>query len=147
MMFKEKSNLLARLKYICILPMVALAVTAFARPELSGQLNEVSNSNQSLTDTVSQKIEVIARDTTVSVNRSAKHPLFLIDGKEASQEELSKIDPNAIKSVSVLKDKSATSMYGAKGVDGVVLIEMKDSKSSETRNTSTKQLETPGKMK
>lgn len=135
-MLKEKQNLLARLKYICILPMAALAVTASAHPELSGQLNEVSSSNQSLTDTVHQKIEVIARDTTVSVNSFAKHPLFLIDGKEASQEELSKIDPNAIKSVSVLKDKSATSIYGAKGVDGVVLIEMKDSKSSGMRNTS-----------
>lgn len=146
-MLKEKSNLLARLKYICMLTMAALVVTAFASSELSGQLNGASNSNQSLTDTVCQKIEVIARDTIVSVNRSAKHPLFLIDGKEASQEELVKIDPNTIKSISVLKDKSATSIYGAKGVDGVVLIEMKDSKSSETKNTSTKQLETPGKMK
>lgn len=35
MMLKEKSNPWARLKYLYVLPLAAIAVTAFARPEIS----------------------------------------------------------------------------------------------------------------
>jgi len=42
MMLKEKSNPWARLKYLYVLPLAALAVTAFARPEISDQLNKIS---------------------------------------------------------------------------------------------------------
>ena len=42
MMLKEKSNLWARAKYLYILPLAALAVTAFARPEVSAVADEIS---------------------------------------------------------------------------------------------------------
>ena len=42
MMLKEKSNPWARAKYLYILPLAALAVTAFARPEVSAVANEIS---------------------------------------------------------------------------------------------------------
>lgn len=42
MMFKEKSNPWARLKYLYVLPLAAIAVTAFARPEISDTVNEIS---------------------------------------------------------------------------------------------------------
>ncbi len=42
MMLKEKSNPWARLKYLYVLPVAALAVAAFARPEVSDKLNEIS---------------------------------------------------------------------------------------------------------
>ena len=42
MMLKEKSNPLARAKYLYILPLAALAVTAFARPEVSAVADEIS---------------------------------------------------------------------------------------------------------
>ena len=42
MMLKEKSNPWARLKYLYVLPLAAIAITAFARPEISDRLNEIS---------------------------------------------------------------------------------------------------------
>ncbi len=42
MMLKEKSNPWARLKYLYVLPLAAVAVTAFARPEISETVNEIS---------------------------------------------------------------------------------------------------------
>ncbi|NDV59022.1 carboxypeptidase-like regulatory domain-containing protein [Bacteroides sp. 519] len=42
MMLKEKSNPWARLKYLYILPVAAIAITAFARPEVSKEFKEIS---------------------------------------------------------------------------------------------------------
>ena len=42
MMRKEKSNPWARLKYLYVLPLAAIAVTAFARPEISEKVEEIS---------------------------------------------------------------------------------------------------------
>ena len=43
MMIKKKSNPWARLKYLYILPLAAASVAAFARPEISNELNEISS--------------------------------------------------------------------------------------------------------
>ena len=43
MMIKKKSNPWARLKYLYVLPIAAVAVAAFARPEVSNELNEISS--------------------------------------------------------------------------------------------------------
>ena len=43
MMIKKKSNPWARLKYLYVLPLAAVAVAAFARPEVSNELAEISN--------------------------------------------------------------------------------------------------------
>ena len=42
MMVKKKSNPWARMKYLYVLPLAAIAVAAFARPEVSSELNEIS---------------------------------------------------------------------------------------------------------
>lgn len=51
--------------------------------------------------------------------------LFLINGKEITQEEMEKIDPNDIKTVTVIKDKKEIIKYTTEKYDGVVIIEMK----------------------
>lgn len=43
MMFKEKSNPWARMKYLYVLPLTAFAAVAFARPEISAFSNEISS--------------------------------------------------------------------------------------------------------
>ena len=43
MMIKKKSNPWARMKYLYVLPLAAIAVAAFARPEVSNELNEISS--------------------------------------------------------------------------------------------------------
>ncbi|MCD8261232.1 MAG: hypothetical protein LUD15_06905 [Bacteroides sp.] len=42
MMLKERSNPWVRLKYLYVLPAAAITLTAFARPELSSTLEEIS---------------------------------------------------------------------------------------------------------
>ena len=52
-------------------------------------------------------------------------PLILIDGVESSKLELSRIQVEDIESFSVLKDASATAMYGARGANGVIKVTTK----------------------
>lgn len=68
-------------------------------------------------------------------------PLFLVDGIERDYED---IDPNEIASISVLKDASATAVFGTKGANGVILITTKEGKEGKAKikfshNTSFKQ--------
>lgn len=52
-------------------------------------------------------------------------PLYLLNGKEITEDKMKSVDANTIESISVLKDKSATSLYGDKGINGVVMIATK----------------------
>ncbi len=56
-------------------------------------------------------------------------------GGGQSQNVLATLNPSDIESISVLKDASATSIYGARGANGVVLITTKRGKSGRTRVT------------
>ncbi|WP_207535331.1 SusC/RagA family TonB-linked outer membrane protein [Desertivirga arenae] len=53
------------------------------------------------------------------------NPLVLIDGV---QREFSNVDPEDIESFSILKDASATAVYGVRGANGVILIQTKKGK-------------------
>ena len=54
-----------------------------------------------------------------------EQPLIIIDGKEvAGKDVLSKLPNDRIKSVTILKDKSATAIYGERGKNGVMLVTM-----------------------
>lgn len=68
-------------------------------------------------------------------------PLYLVDGVERSIDD---IDMNEVESVSVLKDASATAVYGVKGANGVILVTTKrgavsKAKVSFTANVGFKQ--------
>lgn len=52
-------------------------------------------------------------------------PLILIDGVESSKLELSRLVVEDIESFNVMKDASATAMYGARGANGVILVTTK----------------------
>lgn len=54
--------------------------------------------------------------------------LILVDGIESS---IQNINPNDIQSVTILKDASATAIYGARGANGVVLITTKETQKEE----------------
>ncbi|WP_345160114.1 vWA domain-containing protein [Flavobacterium ginsengisoli] len=53
-------------------------------------------------------------------------PLYIIDGVPAKANQMAKINPNDIDNVSVLKDQAATSIYGSKASNGVVIISTKN---------------------
>ena len=57
-------------------------------------------------------------------NTENKTPVIVIDGKVASQEELSKLAPSDVETITVKKDEKAKEQYNAP--NGVILIEYKD---------------------
>ncbi len=57
-----------------------------------------------------------------------KDPLILIDGIELDARALSVLNPDDIESFSVLKDASATALYGSRGANGVILVTTKQGK-------------------
>lgn len=72
------------------------------------------------------------------INNRGKTPLYVINGlpvQKNSNNPLQNINPNDIESISILKDKSAVSLYGKEGEDGVVLITTKSGISSGIKST------------
>lgn len=55
-------------------------------------------------------------------------PLILIDGIEASNDELARLPVDDVASFSIMKDATATAIYGARGANGVVLVTTKEGK-------------------
>lgn len=60
-------------------------------------------------------------------------PLILIDGVESSPTDMARLQPDDISDFSVLKDAAASAVYGARGANGVVLINTKSGKSGVTK--------------
>ncbi|WP_198674138.1 SusC/RagA family TonB-linked outer membrane protein [Chitinophaga alhagiae] len=58
-------------------------------------------------------------------------PLYVIDGFPIEDPENAALNPDDIASISILKDASATAIYGARGANGVVVIETKRGKTGK----------------
>lgn len=61
----------------------------------------------------------------VATMSGATSPLIVLDGVEVSQSDLNSLDPEVIESFSVLKDATASAMYGTRGANGVLIIKTK----------------------
>ena len=88
---------------------------------LQGQtpgLSVISNSGEP------SKAAVFQIRGTNSIN-SGTSPLFILDGVPISSADFNTISPGDIESISVLKDASSTSIYGARAANGVVVITSK----------------------
>jgi TonB-dependent SusC/RagA subfamily outer membrane receptor len=77
-----------------------------------------------------QQIELPASSKDYNWNELNQEdkPLLLIDGEINDNSNLHSLNPDNIESISVLKDKSATSIYGDKGKNGVIIITTKKGK-------------------
>ena len=58
-------------------------------------------------------------------------PLYVVDGFPVGTSVGQNLDPNDIKSITILKDAVSTAIYGARGSNGVVLITTKNAKTGE----------------
>ncbi|RNL93473.1 TonB-dependent receptor [Sinomicrobium pectinilyticum] len=65
----------------------------------------------------------------LSTINSSSTPLYVVDG--VVMEDFGLVNPNDIESMEVLKDASATAIYGARGANGVILVTTKRGKKSE----------------
>ena len=67
----------------------------------------------------------------ISTFGSGQSPLLILDGVEITNQMLNNIPPETIESFSVLKDATATALYGSRGANGVMIITTKSGRDSE----------------
>jgi TonB-linked SusC/RagA family outer membrane protein len=65
-----------------------------------------------------------------TLNSAGSSPLILVDGVDRP---LANIDPEDIESFSILKDASATAVYGVRGANGVILVTTKQGKAGKPK--------------
>ena len=72
---------------------------------------------------------------TNSIN-SGTAPLYILDGVAISASDFNTINPADIESMSVLKDASSTSIYGARAANGVIVITTKRGRNMDRPNVN-----------
>lgn len=72
---------------------------------------------------------------TNSIN-SGTAPLYILDGVAISASDFNSINPADIESMSVLKDASSTSIYGARAANGVIVITTKRGRDTDRPNVN-----------
>lgn len=79
------------------------------------------------------------------LTESSSNPLILVDGVE---NDFFQMDPNEIESVTVLKDASATAVFGVRGANGVILVTTRRGKegTAKVQVTSSVGMQTPTRM-
>jgi TonB-linked SusC/RagA family outer membrane protein len=89
---------------------------------------------------------IIVRGGTSINNPNGASPLYIIDG--VIRTDMNDINPDDIESLQVLKDAASTSIYGARGSNGVVIISTKSGKSGQNNVSYSYDLTTsdPGKL-
>ncbi|MDJ1467068.1 SusC/RagA family TonB-linked outer membrane protein [Xanthocytophaga flava] len=59
-------------------------------------------------------------------------PLVVVDGIQGNMDLLNQVPPNEIESIDILKDASATAIYGSRGAPGVIIVTTKKGKEGKT---------------
>jgi Ca-activated chloride channel family protein len=73
-----------------------------------------------------------------STNKQGNEPLYVVDGVPVNPNDFKQVNPNDIQKMDVLKDAGATSIYGSRASNGVIII---TTKNGTYQNLSKKQLE------
>lgn len=110
------------------------ASTAASVQKLEGRVAGVTISSN--TNAIANAPQSIVIRGTNSIS-SKNEPLYIIDGVPVKSNALAKINPNDIQDIKVLKDSAATSLYGAKAANGVLII---TSKNEIYKNLSEKEI-------
>lgn len=74
----------------------------------------------------------------ISTFGSGQSPLYIVDGVEITAQMLNNIAPESIESFSILKDATATSLYGSRGANGVMIITTKNGRNSEKMSVNVR---------
>jgi TonB-dependent SusC/RagA subfamily outer membrane receptor len=108
------------------IPEISASYLQFYYPEISqrlqGKVAGVQISNDELIPGSAPEVSVRGAGSLISGN----NPLYVVDG--VPQSNVSSIDPNDIDKIEVLKDASATAIYGSRGANGVILVTTKQNK-------------------
>lgn len=119
----NKQDITGSVGQVKIEEMTKAPVTSFEEA-LAGRIAGVqvsSNSGQPGDD-----INIVIRGGNSITQSNA--PLYVVDGFPIEDFNASSINPDDIESISVLKDASATAIYGTRGANGVIILETKKGK-------------------
>jgi len=64
---------------------------------------------------------------------AGNEPLFVIDGVPVQSNSFTELNPNDIESISILKDAAASSLYGSRASNGVILVTSKRGRAGESK--------------
>ena len=106
---------------------IGYSVSSISSQSISKRRNRKFNKthNRKLKSNISGTNIIIRSASTINGN---SQPLYIIDGVPLSgnSKKLQKLNPNKIKDINVLKGVNATSLYGSKGANGVIVINTKN---------------------
>jgi len=97
---------------------------------IKGRIAGVDITNTSGNPGAPQQIRIRGNRSISATNR----PLVVVDGIPYAG-DINEINPNDIKSIEVLKDASATAIYGSRGANGVILVSTKRGSTGEAKVT------------
>ncbi|WP_286531373.1 carboxypeptidase-like regulatory domain-containing protein, partial [Duncaniella freteri] len=92
-----------------------------------------SNPNQLADISINGKMNVQA--LSAEYETDPNQPLFILDGFESTLQTISDLNMDRVESISVLKDASATAIYGSKAANGVIVVETKKPSAGRLRLT------------
>ena len=130
MMTKRKSNPWARAKYLYVLPLAAIAVVAFARPEVSDVASEIAAAK------VSDLSAIVKTDARQNVPQgTAGLPIdslqgkpvrvYVVDGKKVREADITSLSPDSITAIRVHKDTVTLEKYGLQNDAAVIMVDTK----------------------
>ena len=85
----------------------------------------------------------------MSTTSPATSPLIILDGVQITADDLNALDPEVIAEFSVLKDATATALYGSRGANGVIIVTTKTGENQAKPSVSIRvegYLNTPTKL-
>jgi Ca-activated chloride channel family protein len=108
----------------------AYEITSMPSP-VGGRVSGLQVTPNRQTTSVSQRYMIPASPSAIHIRgtnsiTTGQQPLIIVDGITVNT--ISSINPNDIEKMDVLKDASATAIYGSKGANGVILIATKNRK-------------------
>lgn len=92
-----------------------------------------SNPNKLADISINGKMNVQA--LSAEYETDPNQPLFILDGFESSLQTISDLNMDRVESISILKDASATAIYGSKAANGVIVVETKKPQAGRLRLT------------
>jgi TonB-dependent SusC/RagA subfamily outer membrane receptor len=113
------------LKYLVDGKEVNAAVANSINPDNIASVNVTKGGSENTVNIITKNVDASNKKLVLTLPKSSPPPLYILNGDEISEEEMKLIDPNKIESISVLKDKSAETIYGEKGKNGVIVITLK----------------------
>ena len=134
-------------------PVIVTGYTAQRRADITGSVSSVNveGAQQQTSTSVLQRLDGRVPGVTVEAggapgSRSTvrirgvtsfqnNDPLYVVDGTPVQESYLNFLNPNDIASMQVLKDGSATSIYGSRASNGVVIIETKKGRPGQQQVT------------